>query len=108
MDLNKRYKSVFGDKGVHLTEKADAPIAKINGKVSSADNFVGIVKITVGKGDGVTKGMLFEVIRPGAGAYVGRIRVTQVDDEEAICRIDRVMTDRNQIQGGDDVTTRLK
>ena len=65
----------------------------------------GIILISVGKGDGVAGGMTFEVIRPNE--YVGRVRVTDVYDEEAVCRVVLPMTPK-QIREGDYVTTRLK
>ncbi|HUW57548.1 MAG TPA: hypothetical protein VMZ92_12995 [Planctomycetota bacterium] len=106
LDLNNRYEDVFGEKGKNLTaDPRLTPLPKINGMVKRADNNAGIIMISVGQGDGVDSGMSFEVTR--GGGYVGRIRVTNVYDEEAICRVVLPMTP-NPIREGDYVTTRVK
>lgn|GEM_PF-2480057 len=105
MDLNKRYDDVFGEEGKRLAEATKGPQPKINGLVKQADNKAGIILISVGKGDGVGTGMTFEVVR--GTRYVGEIRVTDVYDEEAVCRVVVAKT-RIAIQEGDYVTTRLQ
>lgn len=107
VDLNERYGIVYGVEGVRQTAMTETPPPKINGQVVRADNNAGIVMISVGKDDGVTDGMRFEVVRTAARAYVGRVRVTNVYDEESICRVILPMTP-NPIREGDYVTTRLK
>jgi len=105
MNLNKRYDDVFGEEGKRLAEATKGPQPKINGLVKQADNKAGIILISVGKGDGVGTGMTFEVVR--GTRYVGEIRVTDVYDEEAVCRVVVAKT-RIAIQEGDYVTTRLQ
>ena len=106
LDLNKRYEGVFGETGKNLTaDPRMTPLPKIKGMVKRADNNAGIIMISVGQGDGVGSGMTFEVTR--GGGYVGRVRVTNVYDEEAICRVVLPMTP-NPIREGDYVTTRVK
>jgi len=107
LDLNNRYAQLFGEEGIRLTAMTETPPPKINGQVVNADNRSGIVMISVGKDDGVTVGMSFEVSRPQASQFVGRIRVTELYNQEAICRIVRPMTP-NPIQEGDHVTTRVE
>jgi hypothetical protein len=78
----------------------------IKGTVRKADNNSGIVMLSVGKDDGVKKGMTFEVVRPPQ-KYIGRIEVYQLDDEAAYCRIIPAMTE-DAIEEGDYVATRLQ
>lgn len=106
-ELNARYSAVYGENGLRLAQAAPAPVPTINGRVLNADNPMRLVAISVGKDDGVIPGMLFEVVRPTANQYVGRVRVLEVKDEEAICRIDVAMTP-GAIVEGDHVTTRVR
>ncbi len=105
--LNDRYAAVFGDDGMRLAQAAPSPAPVIDGKVKNVDNPMRLVAISVGKDDGVRPGMLFEVVRPSLQQYVGRVRVLDVQDEEAICRIDTAMT-QGAIVEGDHVTTRIR
>jgi len=108
IDLTKGYEETFGPEGRRLAEEgAKTPVPLISGQVKRADNRAGIVLISVGSDDGVKVDMNFEVVRPGARAYVGRVRVTNIYDEEAICRVILPMTP-NPIKEGDYVTTRLQ
>ena len=105
--LNERYAAVFGEDGLRLAQAAPAPTPLISGQVKSVDNPMRLVAISVGKDDGVRVGMTFEVVRTAAKQYVGRVRVLEVKDEEAICRVDTAMTP-GAIVEGDHVTTRVQ
>jgi regulator of replication initiation timing len=104
-DLVLRYQELYGADGIRLTSLAETPLPKIQGQVVNADNGSGIVMISVGKDDGVSDGMTFEVLR--GAQFVGRLRVSTIHNQESICRIDRPMT-TSSIQEGDHVTTRVK
>jgi peptidoglycan hydrolase CwlO-like protein len=104
-ELVTRYQELYGADGIRLTSMTETPPPKIQGQVVNADNGSGIVMISVGKDDGVSDGMTFEVSR--GAQFVGRLRVTTIHGQETICRIDRPMTTA-PIQEGDHVTTRLK
>jgi hypothetical protein len=106
-DLIERYFQVYGEEGKRLAEAAAAPVRQISGRVTQADNPSGIIMISVGKDDGVRTDMTFEVVRPDARQFIGRIRVTDVHDEEAICRVVGPMSP-NVIREGDHVTTRVQ
>ena len=100
-----RYAVEYGDAGKRKVVTANVqPLIK--GAVMKADNDSGLVMVSVGKDDGVKKGMTFEVVRPPS-KYVGRIMVDRVDDEIAYCRIDPSMTE-DPIEEGDYVATRLQ
>lgn len=105
--LNDRYATVFGEDGLRLAQAAPAPTPLISGQVKSVDNPMRLVAISIGKDDGVRVGMTFEVVRTAGNVYVGRVRVLEVKDEEAICRIDTAMT-AGAIVEGDHVTTRVQ
>ncbi len=105
VDLLNRYGDTFGEEGKRLAGAAKTPQVPINGLVRRADNKAGIILISVGKGDDVATGMTFEVVR--GTRYVGRIRVTDVFDEEAICRVVLPLT-HDPIREGDYVTTRIQ
>ena len=77
----------------------------INGKVVRVDNKAGIVMISVGKDDGVTKDFSFEVYR--ANQYVGRVWAHEVYGERTNCLIDRAMTEHD-IMENDYVSTKLQ
>ena len=104
-DVIGRYHELYGEDGIRLTSMTETPPAKIQGQVVNADNASGIVLISVGKDDGVSEGMTFEVSR--GAQFVGRLRVTDTHGQEAVCRIDRPMT-TTPVQEGDHVTTRVK
>ena len=73
-DLNARYAAVYGDDGLRLAQAAPAPVPVIIGTVTNVDNPMRLVSISVGKDDGVSTGMQFEVVRTVANQYVGRVR----------------------------------
>jgi septal ring factor EnvC (AmiA/AmiB activator) len=107
-ELLDRYNKVYGQTGLSEVQKPEVtPVPLIKGEVLKVDNKAGIVLISVGKGDGVASGMTFEVVRSEPKGYVGRIRVTDVYDQEAVCRVVLEVTTK-PIKEGDYVATRLQ
>ncbi len=99
-----------------LAEKRNAPPPPVEGlvKVVKIDrtNRPVFVEITIGSDDGLLTGHVLDVIRLGVGGkksqYLGKIRVTSVGPDVAVCEVLRDEQPANGIiEEGDNVTTKL-
>ncbi len=99
-----------------LAEKRNAPPPPVDGlvKVVKIDrtNRPVFVEITIGSDDGLLTGHVLDVIRLGVGGkkpqYLGKIRVTSVGPDVAVCEVLRGDQPANGIiEVGDNVTTKL-
>ncbi len=99
-----------------LAEKRNAPPPPVDGlvKVVKIDrtNRPVFVEITIGSDDGLLTGHVLDVIRLGVDGkkpqYLGKIRVTSVGPDVAVCEVLRGDQPANGIiEVGDNVTTKL-
>ena len=99
-----------------LAEKRNAPPPPVDGlvKVVKIDrtNRPVFVEITIGSDDGLLTGHVLDVIRLGVGGkkpqYLGKIRVTSIGPDVAVCEVLRGDQPANGIiEVGDNVTTKL-
>lgn len=99
-----------------LAEKRDAPPPPVDGLVRvvkiDRTNRPVFVEITIGSDDGLLKGHVLDVMRLGVNGkkaqYLGKIRVTSIEPDRAVCEVMREDQPANGIiQEGDNVTTKL-
>ena len=64
----------------------------------------GMVKISVGKDDGLRKGHIMQVYR--GDTYIGQIKIMEVGPDRAVGQLDKDLK-RGQVRKGDHVTTKF-
>ena len=93
--------------------KADAGIGRgapaINGVIRDRRNIAGkeYATISIGSQDQVAKGMEFNIIDANTGAFLGKLKVEVVDQNEAVGQIDAPQTNLAQIKAGNVVKTQI-
>lgn len=81
----------------------------LNGVVNSRRNIAGIeyATISIGSREYVTPGMKFQILDKSSGAFLGELRVTDVDENNATGTINAAPTSLGRIQAGNVVKTKI-
>ena len=81
----------------------------LNGVVNSRRNIAGIeyATISIGSRDYVTAGMKFQILDKSSGAFLGELRVTDVDENNATGTINADPSNLGRISAGNVVKTKI-
>ncbi len=106
-----KYVSLLREKGISTDVKdrvASEPAPNVEGKVLKVDARNRNMEISIGSDDGLSKGQELFLFRTATSEFLGKVKIGEVDHDQAVATVIGATVNGKKIKEGDDVASSIR